>query len=278
VLPQLLQVLIYQRDHPIQEPAQLTLHGDLLWWNQLEASDQRERSNPIARLQRLWKLCIFNIGLRRYPPVPNLIVFPNENVLPPYWPEVGIDDAKAFWVAVLKVEELRSLEIASMLWERSICRFPWELPMGPTTRVSPRGKSAFGPLTVGCNHLTHLSFEIDGSETPVHSGVSVLDLLLFNCSHLKQLKISGPFWRSRMELPRSLEELDIHPRSNKRKCYRWVISVVKDLPKLTLLRMCGSILGGDEGFRAYNLPGAISELYAGCKAIQCLEIDNWRCK
>jgi len=121
---------------------ELHLHGDPTWWNQLSEAEQNARSEPIASLPTLQKLSVFNIGLRRYPPVRKLVVFPADIKPEPIWPFVDLGDARAFWTAVLNVSHLQALKIASMLWEEPEY-FDVRLPSGPAlvqTLGTPAGQ------------------------------------------------------------------------------------------------------------------------------------------
>jgi len=80
-----------------------------------------------------------------------------------------------------------------------------------------------------------------------------------------------------MEWPISLERLYIHPRTTKRVFYQVIFESVKDMAKLRMLCLCGTILGRNERIRAQNLVEAIAGLISDCESMESLVIDDWEC-
>ena len=127
----------------------LTLHDtDVDWWEAVPRREKNVMSVHIAGAPKLQGLTIYGIALFQYPEVTRLSVIPDGRIQTVYhWRH-----SKLFWTAITNIRALRSLNVASTLFEPINHFDPIRLP------------------DIKCTDLSELSFELDGCDKPNHFG------------------------------------------------------------------------------------------------------------
>jgi hypothetical protein len=242
----------------------LTLDGDQLWFSELKQVHKDSISSGISKLSQLQELNLCNMWLDVFPiELKKLsITLPDCNHF-----SVSPTQINNYWSAITKLNNLRSLQVESIMWTQSC----------PNNQLSVP--------TIWCTSLRELTFGIDGErgqslalilDAEVQHSTRILDALLSSCTELKFVNVYGNYWKSEMRWPASVLELHLGMSETNDPPQDALEGMLKYLPRfLRELHVSWTIMEVSGYRKVSDLARFMFERLGDFSLLERLQIDDW---